>query len=47
MKIFLLGLAPNGLELSCLAEAGNATRTLGQAGGPDKNQRRHRPPDQH
>jgi hypothetical protein len=28
---------PNGLELSCPAEAGNPTRTLGQDSGHDKN----------
>jgi hypothetical protein len=39
-------LPPNGLELSCPAEAGNATRTLGQGGGQDKHHRKRRPPGQ-
>jgi len=38
--------APNGLEMSCPAEAGEATRTLGQASGQDKPPRRPRPPGQ-
>jgi len=38
--------APNGLELSCPAEAGSATRTLGHVGGPDKPPRRPSPPGQ-
>ena len=37
---------PNGLELSCPAEAGNATRTLRHAGGHDKHPRRPSPPGQ-
>ncbi len=41
-----IALPPNGLELSCPAEAGNATRTLGQAGWPDKHPRRPCPPGQ-
>jgi hypothetical protein len=36
----------NGLELSCPAEAGNATWTLGQAGGPSKRHSRPSPPGQ-
>ena len=39
-------MAPNGLELSCPAEAGNAARTLGQAGRQDKLLRRPSPPGQ-
>jgi hypothetical protein len=38
--------APNGLELSCPAEAGNAARTLGLAGGRFKHPRKRRPPGQ-
>ena len=37
---------PNGLELSCPAEAGNASRTVGHEGGQDKNPRTPRPPGQ-
>ena len=37
---------PNGLELSCPAEAGYASRTLGHGGGQDKPQQRPSPPGQ-
>jgi hypothetical protein len=37
---------PNGLELSCPAEAGISSMTLGHAGGRDKHPRRPSPPGQ-
>jgi hypothetical protein len=37
---------PNGLELSCPAEAGNRTWTLGHDGWQDKNHQMPSPPGQ-
>jgi hypothetical protein len=37
---------PNGLELSCPAEAGNLSGIVRQAGGQDKPPRRPSPPGQ-
>ena len=37
---------PNGLELSCPAEAGGLTRIVRPASGPSKRPRKRRPPGQ-
>jgi len=37
---------PNGLELSCPAEAGRLSRIVRPAGGPGKQPRKRRPPGQ-
>ncbi len=45
-RLILPAHAPNGLELSCPAEAGNHTWTLGHDGGQGKDPRRPSPPGQ-